>query len=132
MLCGTCRITAIDAEGRNFVDDVGVGDFWYFPAGVPHSLQGLGPDVCKFLLVFDDGEFDEDNTFLWTDWFKHTPRDVVLKSLNGKGNLIILKGVKGAGRLMSMPEYGTAARRPSSSVKAREVGCICIVPAFDV
>ena len=26
MLYGTARITAIDAQGRNFVDDVGVGD----------------------------------------------------------------------------------------------------------
>ena len=33
MLYGTARITAVDAQGRNFVDDVGVGDLWYFPAG---------------------------------------------------------------------------------------------------
>jgi uncharacterized RmlC-like cupin family protein len=26
------------------VDDVEAGDLWYFPAGLPHSLQGLGPD----------------------------------------------------------------------------------------
>src|SRR5580704_3172088 len=59
MLYGTARITAIDANGRNFVDDVGVGDLWYFPPGIPHSIQGLGPDGCEFLLVFDDGDFDE-------------------------------------------------------------------------
>ena len=40
MLYGTARITAIDPQGRNFVDDVGVGDLWYFPSGVPHSIQG--------------------------------------------------------------------------------------------
>jgi len=38
MLDGTARITAVDPEGRNFVDDVGVGDLWYFPAGVPHFV----------------------------------------------------------------------------------------------
>jgi oxalate decarboxylase len=80
MLYGTARITAIDAQGNNFVDDVGVGDLWYFPSGVPHSIQGLGPDGCEFLLVFDDGEFDEDNTFLLSDWFKHTPSDVLAKN----------------------------------------------------
>jgi oxalate decarboxylase len=80
MLYGTARITAIDAQGRNFVDDVGVGDLWYFPAGIPHSIQGLGPDGCEFLLVFDDGDFDEDNTFLITDWFKHTPNEVLGKN----------------------------------------------------
>ena len=80
MLYGNARITAIDAEGRNFVDDVGVGDLWFFPSGIPHSIQGLGPDGCEFLLVFDDGDFDEDNTFLLTDWFKHIPEEVLAKN----------------------------------------------------
>src|SRR6202163_1263882 len=62
MLYGTARITAVDSQGHNFVDDVGVGDLWYFASGVPHSIQGLNRDGCEFLLVFDDGEFDEDNT----------------------------------------------------------------------
>jgi oxalate decarboxylase len=80
MLYGTARITAIDAQGRNFIDDVGVGDLWYFPGGIPHSIQGLGPDGCEFLLVFDDGDFDEDDTFLLSDWFKHVPNDVLAKN----------------------------------------------------
>lgn len=80
VLTGRARITAIDADGRNFVDDVGVGDLWYFPPGIPHSIQGLDPDGTEFLLVFDDGEFDEDNTFLLSDWFKHTPAEVLEKN----------------------------------------------------
>ena len=80
MLYGTARITAIDPQGRNFVDDVGVGDLWYFASGIPHSIQGLNPDGCEFLLVFDDGEFDEDNTFLISDWFKHVPNEVLGKN----------------------------------------------------
>src|SRR5437660_3830660 len=52
MLDGHARITAIDQDGRNFVDDVGVGDLWYFPAGIPHSIQGL-QEGCEFLLAFD-------------------------------------------------------------------------------
>jgi oxalate decarboxylase len=87
MLYGTARITAVDADGRNFVDDVGVGDLWYFPAGIPHSIQGLGPDGCEFLLVFDDGDFDEDNTFLITDWFKHTPGNVLGKNFGVPASL---------------------------------------------
>src|SRR5438874_5343068 len=79
MLYGKARITAIDPQGRNFVDDVGVGDLWYFGSGIPHSIQGLGPDGCEFLLVFDDGAFDEDNTFLISDWFKHAPAEVLAK-----------------------------------------------------
>jgi len=80
VLTGTARITAVDADGRNFVDDVGIGDLWYFPSGIPHSIQGLDPDGTEFLLVFDDGDFDEDNTFLLSDWFKHTPPEVLEKN----------------------------------------------------
>jgi oxalate decarboxylase len=87
MLYGNARITAVDAQGRNFVDDVGVGDLWNFPSGIPHSIQGLGPDGCEFLLVFDDGEFDEDNTFLISDWFKHTPNEVLSKNFDAPASL---------------------------------------------
>jgi oxalate decarboxylase len=79
MLNGRARISAIDQEGRNFLDDVGVGDLWNFPAGLPHSIQGL-EEGCEFLLVFDDGNFSEDSTFLITDWFAHTPKEVLAKN----------------------------------------------------
>ena len=47
-----------------FIDDVSKGDLWLFPAGFPHSIQGLRPNGCEFLLVFDEGDFSEDGTFL--------------------------------------------------------------------
>ena len=49
------------------------GDLWYFPSGYPHSLQGLGPDGCEFILCFDSGKASEFNTLLVTDWMNHTP-----------------------------------------------------------
>jgi oxalate decarboxylase len=79
MLAGSARVTAVDQEGRNFIADVRVGDLWNFPAGIPHSIQGL-EEGCEFLLVFDDGNFSENETFLITDWFAHTPRDVRAKN----------------------------------------------------
>ncbi len=80
MLAGSCRLTAIDDEGNSYVQDVHKGDLWYFPTGVPHSLQGLGPDGCEFLLVFDDGKFSEFDTTLVSDWTAHTPREVLAKN----------------------------------------------------
>jgi oxalate decarboxylase len=50
MLNGRARITAVDQNGKSFVSDVGEGDLWLFPPGIPHSIQGLGPDGCRFLL----------------------------------------------------------------------------------
>ena len=77
MAAGTCRITTIDGHGRPSVDDVSAGDLWYFPPGLPHSLQGLGPDGAEFLLAFDNGKASEFNTLLLTDWLAHTPPEVL-------------------------------------------------------
>jgi len=82
MLYGNARITAVDQEGRSFVSDVSEGDLWLFPKGVPHSIQGLGPDGCRFLLVFDNGDFNEFETFLITDWIAHTPKEVLGKNFS--------------------------------------------------
>ncbi|MDR6548824.1 oxalate decarboxylase family bicupin [Paenibacillus qinlingensis] len=75
MILGSARITSIDQEGRNFIADVGPGDLWYFPPGLPHSIQGL--EHCEFLLVFDDGNFSDLNTISISDWFSRTPKDVL-------------------------------------------------------
>jgi oxalate decarboxylase len=82
MTAGSARITAVDQKGRAFVEDVHEGDLWLFPGGIPHSIQGLETDGCQFLLVFDDGNFNEFETFLLTDWLHHTPREVLAKNFN--------------------------------------------------
>lgn len=76
MILGNARITAVDQNGRNFIADVGPGDLWYFPPGIPHSIQGL-ESGCEFLLVFDDGHFSDLNTLSISDWFAHTPKEVL-------------------------------------------------------
>ena len=80
MTYGTCRVTVLDTQGRPYVADVKAGDLWYFPPGAPHSLQGLGPDGCEFVICFDDGHASEFNTLLVTDWFAHTPPEVLAKN----------------------------------------------------
>ena len=57
MTYGNCRVTILDTMGRPEVADVKAGDLWYFPAGLPHSLQGLDPDGCEFVIAFDNGKF---------------------------------------------------------------------------
>jgi oxalate decarboxylase len=79
VLEGSCRIGAVDQEGRKFLDDVEQGDLWFFPKGVPHHIQALD-DGVEFLLVFDDGGFSENSTFLLSDFFAHTPKTVLAKN----------------------------------------------------
>ena len=82
VLAGQARLTSVDKEGRTFQEDVGVGDLWCFPPGIPHSIQETGEDGVEFLLVFDDGSFSEDSTFLLSDMFAHLPRDVLAKNFS--------------------------------------------------
>src|SRR5256885_10473441 len=80
MLSGSARLTAIDLDGKSFVADVNKNDLWFFPPGLPHSIQGLNPDGCEFMLVFDDGNFSESDTVLLSDTIGHLPPEVLAKN----------------------------------------------------
>ena len=76
---GSCRIATVNENGESFVDDVQSGDLWFFPAGVPHSIQALAQGV-EFLLVFDQGDFSEDGTDLASELFMRNPLEVLAKN----------------------------------------------------
>lgn len=88
MLLGRARITAVDQNGRNFIADVAPGDLWYFPPGIPHSIQGL--EHCEFLLVFDDGHFSDLSTLAISDWFAHTPKEVLSANFGVPESVFVL------------------------------------------
>ena len=146
MLSGNARITAVDQHGRSFVSDVSEGDLWLFPKGVPHSIQGLGPDGCRFLLVFDDGHFDEFHTFLITGWLAHTPSEVLAKNFGvpastfsqvPKKELFILKAelpqdlrveqaqaAQGTGAVPQRFDFRTSQMKPTKVTRGGEVKII--------
>src|SRR5260370_6274377 len=95
MLSGNARVTVFEPDGRMFINDVSEGDIWFFPTAHPHSIQGLGPDGCEFLLVFDQGMFSEYTTFLLSGWLAHTPSKVLSQNLNIP-----------EAQLTSLPEHG--------------------------
>lgn len=79
ILKGHVRFTVVDSDRNVFIDDLQEGDMWLVPAGIPHSIQGLA-DGTEFILVFDDGNFSENQTLLLTEWCAHTPRSVLAKN----------------------------------------------------
>ena len=78
---GRTRITLTSPEGEVQIADVDQGGLWYFPRGWGHSIEGVGPGTAKFLLVFNNGAFQEGSTFSITDWLAHTPAAWVAKNL---------------------------------------------------
>jgi oxalate decarboxylase len=79
---GAVRVTTIDTAGRASVEDIGEGGLWYFPTGLPHSLQGIGEDGAEFILAFDNGRQTEYSTLLLSDWLAHTPPDILAQNFN--------------------------------------------------
>ncbi|QIW95780.1 hypothetical protein AMS68_001298 [Peltaster fructicola] len=80
ILNGSVRVAAVNEAGQTFTDDLQAGDLWFFPAGVPHSIQASEAGV-EFLLIFDEGDFSEDNTFLVSELFERNPKSVLAKDL---------------------------------------------------
>jgi oxalate decarboxylase len=68
VLEGRTRVTAIDGSGNTFQDDLGVGDLWYFPPGIPHSIQ-----------VFASDRFTDVSL---AQWLALTPHELVTAHLN--------------------------------------------------
>jgi oxalate decarboxylase family bicupin protein len=79
MLNGSARIGASNEDGQSAFDDITVGDVWFFPAGIPHYIQAL-ENGCEFLLVFSDGSFSEENTFLVSELMERMPESVIAKN----------------------------------------------------
>ncbi|KAJ5924475.1 hypothetical protein N7466_008662 [Penicillium verhagenii] len=80
VLNGSVRVQAMNEDGQTFTDDVTAGDVWYFPSGVPHSLQALD-EGAEFMLVFDQGDFSDGGTGLITEMFLRNPKEVLSKNL---------------------------------------------------
>lgn len=78
---GNCRTTIVHPDGTTYIDTFSPGDTWYFPKGYGHSIQGIGPGECHFILIFDNGDFSEEHTFSVTDFISSVPKEIAAQNL---------------------------------------------------
>ncbi|KAL9714469.1 hypothetical protein Ac2012v2_002784 [Leucoagaricus gongylophorus] len=116
---GTTQVSSVDADGKNYLANVGPGDLWYFPAGIPHALQATNddPDGTEFILiaysqVFDSGVFSEDSTLLLTDWLAHVPEEILAKNFHVETDA--LKNIPAEELYIFPAEPPTSAQAPKS------------------
>ena len=79
ILKGKVRFYLVDDKRNVLIEDLEEGDLWYAPPGFPHAIQGL-EEGTEFVLVFNDGNFSENQTLLVTELFAHTPKEVLAKN----------------------------------------------------
>ncbi|TVY60884.1 Oxalate decarboxylase OxdC [Lachnellula suecica] len=105
VLNGSVRVQAVNEKGETFVDDLNAGD----EGGV------------EFLLVFDDGEFSEDNTFLASEIFARNPKEILSKNFKvplsawddiPAGELFIFPGTKAPKDIAEQNIVGSAGLLP--------------------
>ena len=80
VLKGKVRFYLIDNQRNVLIEDLEEGDLWYAPPGFPHAIPGLEGEGTEFVLVFNDGNFSENQTLLVTELFAHTPKEVLAKN----------------------------------------------------
>jgi len=78
VIYGNARVTAVNLHGQSYVGDLKAGDIWFIPSGIPHALQGLGPDGFLFIQIFN-GVTSGDNYEI-PDWMEHVPPSVLAKN----------------------------------------------------
>ena len=115
VVSGSCRTTVLSPDGAA-TDTFGPGDVWYFPAGWGHSILGIGPSECHFILIFDNGAFAEEHTLSVTDWLAHTSAEVISQSL-GLGLEWVAKLPKGEAYFAAGPVPDDAVARATPHAK---------------
>jgi oxalate decarboxylase len=120
VISGHCRVTVTDPAGHCEIMDFAAGDVWYFPRSHGHAIQAYGTGECQFIEVFDNGHFSGFATFSSTDWFAHTPPEVLAKNFGvpasvfaafPKREVFIGKGPE-PGPLPSDPPFGSQTSGP--------------------
>lgn len=73
------RFYLVHQRLATLVEDLGPGDLWFAPPGVPHAIQGL-EEGTAFVLIFNDGDFSDNGTLLATERAAPMSRLVLAKS----------------------------------------------------
>jgi oxalate decarboxylase len=74
VLAGTIRATLFGSRGRYREATLDVGDVGYIPQGYGHSLEALGSEPARILIVFNSGTYE---TVDVSQWIAGQPLDVL-------------------------------------------------------
>ncbi len=74
MLTGTIRGTLFGSRGRYREATLNAGDLGYIPQGYGHSLENVGSEPARILIVFNSGTYE---TVDVSQWIAGQPADVL-------------------------------------------------------
>jgi oxalate decarboxylase len=73
-ISGKARMGLFGSHGRYRAEDFGQGDAGYIPQGFGHFLENIGDTMCRVLIAFDSGDYQEISL---STWLASNPLDIV-------------------------------------------------------
>ncbi len=79
IISGKVRLTEFASSGESAVCELSPGDIGYSPMGFGHSIENVGQDDCKIMVVFNSGVYEEISL---STWIASNPERLVADNLN--------------------------------------------------
>ena len=74
VLSGQFNVTLFGSHGRWREERIGTGDVGYIPQGFGHSIENIGPEKARILIVFNSGHYQ---TIDLSQWIAGNPSDIL-------------------------------------------------------
>ena len=79
VISGKIRLTVFASSGLSSVNELSDSDIGYTPMGYGHSIENIGDEECKLLIVFNSGVYEEISL---SSWLASNPDELVAANLN--------------------------------------------------
>ena len=79
VISGKIRLTTFASSGLSSVSEISQNEIGYTPMGYGHSIENIGEDICKLIIVFNSGVYEEISL---STWLASNPKEVVEANLN--------------------------------------------------
>lgn len=79
LISGKIRLTVFASSGLSSETEITKGEIGYTPMGYGHSIENTGDEVCKIIIVFNSGVYEEISLSTWLD---SNPKEILSANLN--------------------------------------------------
>jgi oxalate decarboxylase len=84
-ISGKARMGLFGSHGRYRAEDFSKGDAGYIPQGFGHFIENTGDTVCRVLVTFDSGDYQEISL---STWLASNPNSIVADNLKTNEALV--------------------------------------------
>jgi oxalate decarboxylase len=84
VLSGSLSVTLFGSQGRWREETLGKGDVAYIPQGFGHSIENIGSEKARILIVFNSGHYQ---TIDLSQWIAGNPSDILATNFSQEASV---------------------------------------------